>query len=293
MNLSCDVIKDILPLYVEDLASSDTRRLVEEHLCSCNNCKKEYEKLCTSVNTTTDVNILPLKQLQKALNKRKYLIILYSLMLTLAIVAIIIGYLTSPVYIPFEKTPITIVQQPDNMIVVNFSNDVTGYEITKSSDNLHFINAWTSVWGKMMSNKMTSSIILNPNGEKITSIYYSQNNGNDDFLVYGRNTFPSGGVITLPRLVLAYYLKLAILLAVISGLILLIFRKNQKINSVFTKIFIFPIAYIIGHFCTKGLTTTSYSAAHDFYTILLVMIPIYCSILIGIRILCYRKLKNS
>lgn len=192
MNLSCDVIKDILPLYLEDLASSDTRRLVEEHLCSCNNCKKEYEKLCTPVNTTTDVNILPLKKLQKALNKRKYLIILYSLMLTLASVVIIIAYLTSPEYIPIEKTPITIVQQSDNMIVINFSNDVTGYEITKSSDNLHFINAWSSVWDKMISKKMTSSIILNPNGEKITSIYYSQNNGNEDFLIYGRNPTPSG-----------------------------------------------------------------------------------------------------
>ena len=32
MKISCNVIRDILPLYAEDLASEDTKRLVDDHL---------------------------------------------------------------------------------------------------------------------------------------------------------------------------------------------------------------------------------------------------------------------
>lgn len=30
--ISCDIIKDILPLYVDDVVSDDTKKMVEEHL---------------------------------------------------------------------------------------------------------------------------------------------------------------------------------------------------------------------------------------------------------------------
>ena len=39
--ISCNVIKDILPLYLDDVVSQDTREMVEEHLESCDACRKE------------------------------------------------------------------------------------------------------------------------------------------------------------------------------------------------------------------------------------------------------------
>ena len=41
MDISCDVIQDILPLYAEDLASPATRELVESHLSGCEGCSQE------------------------------------------------------------------------------------------------------------------------------------------------------------------------------------------------------------------------------------------------------------
>ena len=40
--INCNVIKDILPLYVDDLASEDTKALVESHLKKCDSCMQEY-----------------------------------------------------------------------------------------------------------------------------------------------------------------------------------------------------------------------------------------------------------
>lgn len=45
MKIDCNVIKDLLPLYADDLASSESRALVDEHICSCPDCKKELEAL--------------------------------------------------------------------------------------------------------------------------------------------------------------------------------------------------------------------------------------------------------
>ena len=38
--ITCEIIKDILPLYVDDVVSADTRTMVEEHLAECESCKK-------------------------------------------------------------------------------------------------------------------------------------------------------------------------------------------------------------------------------------------------------------
>ena len=47
MNLPCSVIADLLPIYAENLASTESRALVEAHLQTCTDCRKRLEKLKT------------------------------------------------------------------------------------------------------------------------------------------------------------------------------------------------------------------------------------------------------
>ncbi len=39
--ISCNVISDILPLYIDGAVSEDTKKLVEEHLKGCEKCRRE------------------------------------------------------------------------------------------------------------------------------------------------------------------------------------------------------------------------------------------------------------
>ena len=39
MKISCNIIEDLLPLYVDDMVSEDSRQLVEEHLKVCPTCR--------------------------------------------------------------------------------------------------------------------------------------------------------------------------------------------------------------------------------------------------------------
>ena len=45
MKITCDVIRDLLPLAAEELASPDSMEVVQEHLRDCEGCRDAYEKL--------------------------------------------------------------------------------------------------------------------------------------------------------------------------------------------------------------------------------------------------------
>ena len=46
MKITCNIIEDLLPLYVDDMVSEDSRKLVEEHLKECPACRKvQAEKM--------------------------------------------------------------------------------------------------------------------------------------------------------------------------------------------------------------------------------------------------------
>ncbi|WP_458862151.1 zf-HC2 domain-containing protein [Acidaminobacterium chupaoyuni] len=44
MDLSCEIIRDLLPLYHDGVCSEESRQLVEDHLKNCPACRAELEK---------------------------------------------------------------------------------------------------------------------------------------------------------------------------------------------------------------------------------------------------------
>ncbi len=45
MNISCEIIKDLLPLYHDGVCSSESKAMVEEHLTHCSSCKAELQAM--------------------------------------------------------------------------------------------------------------------------------------------------------------------------------------------------------------------------------------------------------
>ena len=43
MRITCDVIQDLMPSYVDGILSEDSRALVEEHMGTCQECRKMLE----------------------------------------------------------------------------------------------------------------------------------------------------------------------------------------------------------------------------------------------------------
>lgn len=45
MRLPCEVVRDLLPLFAEDMVSDESRRLIEEHLAECASCRAASEAM--------------------------------------------------------------------------------------------------------------------------------------------------------------------------------------------------------------------------------------------------------
>ena len=45
MKYPCGIIKDLLPLYIDDIANEESKIAVEKHLTECEACKKYYEAM--------------------------------------------------------------------------------------------------------------------------------------------------------------------------------------------------------------------------------------------------------
>ncbi|ABX43455.1 DUF3955 domain-containing protein [Lachnoclostridium phytofermentans] len=44
MNKSCDIVRDLIPLYIDNVCSQESRKFVEEHVEHCESCKEELSK---------------------------------------------------------------------------------------------------------------------------------------------------------------------------------------------------------------------------------------------------------
>lgn len=88
--VSCEIIKDLLPNYVENVLSDEGNELVKDHIDSCNSCMKEYE----IINATIDINNIEKIKVNylKKVNIR-FLIILISLFaITLTFIILLTFY---------------------------------------------------------------------------------------------------------------------------------------------------------------------------------------------------------
>lgn len=63
--LTCSIVRDLLPNYIEKLTSDDTNQAVEQHLDTCENCKKAYKQMATDIGNNKNVPVIELKFLKK------------------------------------------------------------------------------------------------------------------------------------------------------------------------------------------------------------------------------------
>ncbi len=95
MRNECNIIRDILPLYVENIVSEDTASLVEEHLEGCAKCREELkaakaageiEKTCNSAAGLQEKEAEPLKALKRKMRRKRIHAVLLSFLAAVVLV---------------------------------------------------------------------------------------------------------------------------------------------------------------------------------------------------------------
>lgn len=106
--ITCDIVKDLIPLYVDDVLSSDSKMLVEEHLQSCEMCNDYYN----AMNEETLHSLPTEKQEEKVIKKIKKKININRIVTAVSstcIVALVCGVIFYGIciresYIPYEES---------------------------------------------------------------------------------------------------------------------------------------------------------------------------------------------
>ena len=87
--ISCSVVKDLLPLYVDGVLTEDSSKLVKNHLDSCPACKEQYEKMKDTSNPvkakTVDKEKAVIKRIRNKINLKRWLGICVTALLVIAI----------------------------------------------------------------------------------------------------------------------------------------------------------------------------------------------------------------
>lgn len=94
MNISCEIVKDLLPLYHDNVCSNDSKTMVEKHLAYCDSCKAELQAMNDILPlNNTEQNLKEagaVKNLSKKWKKRMLLSLLKGAFFTLLTVIIIV-----------------------------------------------------------------------------------------------------------------------------------------------------------------------------------------------------------
>lgn len=77
---NCNIIKDLLPSYIDGICSPESEALIKEHMTECQNCQKLYEHMRTelvSVNTSDAKKVDYFKKIQRNISHKN--IIMYGI----------------------------------------------------------------------------------------------------------------------------------------------------------------------------------------------------------------------
>lgn len=191
-------------------------------------------------------------------------------------------------------------------IAVNLLTPVSGARVTSTQDpdngkTVYFITAWrtsldtwrgsfgasdtgdhvqreTSALQGALGKAESARTLFTLDTTNCAAIYYSPNNGQDDVLLCGSSG--DGGVISLPRLALGYYVLLSLVLFIALGIAAFLCRV-KNVGRPLARLALIPASYLIGHLLVKGFTFTSYQMQRDFSLIILAAALVYAAVLLA------------
>ncbi len=112
-DVTCEVIKDLIPLYVDDVLSEDSKALVEEHLNTCEKCAeycKDLKEAEPVTNNREDLMVIDaIKIIKSRINVKRVVAIVVT---ALSIISVLGGLwywiFIHEHFIPYEKTGICV-----------------------------------------------------------------------------------------------------------------------------------------------------------------------------------------
>lgn len=139
MKITCDIIRDLLPLYAEDMVSEDSKQLVDEHLCGCDDCTRELARIKKTDPIPVEINSEPLNHVRKMIIRRRALSVMASVFTLLTLAAFVVSFLFAPFQLTKEEALDDFYVREDGAVVVDYSSAVIGRSRSGFNENWFLI----------------------------------------------------------------------------------------------------------------------------------------------------------
>lgn len=148
----CGIVKDLLPLVAEELASEESTAFVEEHLKTCADCRAAFDAMKAPVEAEPAA---PLKTVRKAVKRRGLMIAGLIACLVAALIFGAFARLTKPIPVSSSNEAFGLVDIQQKRVEIVEGKDIVLENVSVSSDDK--AQGDTSV-----AETVTASIVLGP-----------------------------------------------------------------------------------------------------------------------------------
>lgn len=181
--MNCNIIKDLLPSYIEEICSEETAKTVEEHIEHCEKCQRYLQMMKQPTNSilmmTEEVTVA--KEPFKRINKKRRIQVLIAVVITFMVT--IIG-----AWVVQDVGAVNDIFFPDEWGFATVTDDMEEWEGVKFNDQNYII--FDSIfWRKV--------IVNNANNEKNVLLRVKDDNDN---IVIDEVQVPAGKSVKLEGL---------------------------------------------------------------------------------------------
>jgi len=304
MNLPCPVVRDLLPVYQEKLAEPETLTLVEAHLRDCPACREALH-----AHAAEDVQpaetVQPLRNLKKQLRLRRLRTAAMAALAVLVVLTVLVFRAGSLQPMAWEDGLVTVkdVRQIDpsgrfgtsftvlgnepapheyagEAIVLQLDSRITGTQTETiidedGSETLYLQGMGRRSHAVRSGYEEYGEMVIYPVPERLVYGF-----GSDQTLLWGSPR--DGGAQVLPRLALAYYVYIALIVLVVCAFVWRLGRKT-RFCAFFRQLTFAPLCYLLSHLLLKGTQTVTFFLLADLACILLVAAALYALVTLGWR----------
>ena len=188
MSKQCDIVQDILPLYVDGACSEASAEMVKEHLTTCSGCSAIYQKLLSHTNEDVlheeSEGVIMRHEAKEKHRNRKNITVAVLVSLVLCIAAIFTVVCLLPINIDFEPATINLTFNIDDIESV----DMYRYEGMPASAEKKVVTDREAVQRLYEMLERVSvrkkSIKGDPSETRVTSFRFNLSDGSNYEIVY-------------------------------------------------------------------------------------------------------------
>ena len=298
MSLTCGIVKDLLPLYAENLCGDESKEAVEAHLSECENCRDTLDGM-KQPQSASPLEALPMRSISKKIKRKQIRLVALALCLALFLITAYQGRVNQLKPIPYDPGfQFSVTADENDGLILKYDNSLEPFAIegymdlaepgsVKVSPYIYSISFQQYEKRPVIDTgkdlpfsetpegmfRQSKEILLNDHGDLPVKIYYVNPDG-PAVLLYGDpepgEREGSYGIAFLPRLALNYYVILMAGLLLLIGILylLMILLKKTKARQALIYLSFLPLSYILSHLAVKGMSGVSWDMIADFQSIL-------------------------